>query len=85
MLYIPGTQGRLFRNELDDFVRNSNGKKLKFVVSPENREGLLKEKDLKEIIFVDYHSNGLEEYKIEKPVIELYYPNSKRYYLVEEE
>ncbi len=84
MLYIPSTQGRLFRSESDEYIRNSNGRKLKFVSNNEE-DKFMKDEDLKELVFVNYLAKGIEEQKIDEPVIELYYTNNRKEYLVEEE
>lgn len=82
--YIPGTQGRLFRKETDDYIRSASGKRLKYLFDI-NKDRLLVSDDLKELIFVNHYPNGLEDLNINKPIIELSYPEHRKVHLIEEE
>ena len=82
MIYITGTQGRLFRGDEDNFIRSTSGKKLKYLYdTDENR--LLKEEDLKELVFVNYLPDGYNENQ--KPTFEVIYPEDRKVYVTEME
>ena len=73
LMYIPGTLGKLFKTNNDNYVRSFSGKKLKFL-SDINKDRLLVEEDLKEVVFIE---------KKLSTVYKLWYPNDKIVYLVE--
>lgn len=64
LFYIPGTQGRLFRSEEDNYIRNISGKKLEL----KDAEGkCIIDKDLENLLWVEQKDDFLE----------LTYPNNK--------